>query len=297
MIKIVDIVILCLGILTLLFVLYYHIFRSTTESFNASNDKLGNKIDRLMSSYGPIPKIIHVSWKNKAFVNKTQFSMIRNGIHNMKQLNPEYKFVISDDNDVEQYLIDHLDKSDYDLIKDRHIVEKVDLWRLLKMYHEGGVYIDIDRLCNIPLRDVIHKNTKCIIPIYTSGISKNPNKYHDFAQDIMISCPRNIFHEKTIELNLKRRREGERRIIHLGPETYLHAITYTLLGYECNYSDKLDACIDQDWDKLIAIIQKSPFLETYVEAPPFNTLLYRGPSINFDKMDFYKSENIKHWTH
>ena len=81
------------------------------------------------------------------------------------------------------------------------------------MYHEGGVYIDIDRLCNIPLRDVF-----------------NP-------------------------------------------------------------------CTDQDWDRLIAIIQNLPFLETYVEAPPFNTLLYRGPSINFDKMDFYKSENIKHWTH
>ena len=93
--------------------------------------------------------------------------MTRNGIQNMKQLNPEYKFVISDDNDVEQYLIDHLDKSDYELIKDRHIVEKVDLWRLLKLYREGGVYTDIDRLCNIPLRDVIHKSTKCIIPIHT----------------------------------------------------------------------------------------------------------------------------------
>lgn len=290
MIKIVDIVILCLGILTLLSVLYYHIFKDSTKTFNTPNHRFD-----LMSSYGPIPKIIHVSWKNKDFVNKTQFLMIRNGIHNMKQLNPEYKFVISDDNDVEQYLIDHLDKSDYELIKDRHIVEKVDLWRLLKLYHEGGVYTDIDRLCNIPLRDVIHKNTKCIIPIYTSSVSKNPNKYHDFAQDIMISCPRNIFHEKAIELNLKRRREGERRIIYLGPETYLHAITYTLLGYECNSSDKLDPCTDQDWDKLIAIIQNSPFIETYTEAPPFNTLLYRGPSINYDKMEFYKSENIKHW--
>jgi hypothetical protein len=40
MIKIVDIVILCLGILTLLSVLYYHIFRSTTETFitNFIND-------------------------------------------------------------------------------------------------------------------------------------------------------------------------------------------------------------------------------------------------------------------
>jgi hypothetical protein len=45
------------------------------------------------------------------------------------------------------------------------------------------------------------------------------------------------------------------------------------------------------------IIQHSPFIETYTEAPPFNTLLYRGPSINYDKMKFYKSENIKHWTH
>ena len=61
-----------------------------------------------------------------------------------------------------------------------HPVEKTDLWRLLKMCHEGGLYMDIDRLSNQPISEYINSNTdegsengnatKMILPLYHGSI-------------------------------------------------------------------------------------------------------------------------------
>ena len=90
-----------------------------------------------LSEYGIIPKIVHISWKIKNILDN-QSPIILNGIANLKKINPDYKIEISNDNDVEKYLKGKLRKWDYFKIKNKKIVEKIDLWRLLKMYHEGG---------------------------------------------------------------------------------------------------------------------------------------------------------------
>lgn len=270
-----------LPIAFIFFSLFYVIYKGyNTKNNNKHNINSLNTLENTFDKYENIPKEIHVSWKNKDFIDKTTFMMIKHGIYNMKVLNPEYKFIISDDDDVDKYLLSNLNEDDYNLIKNKKIVEKVDLWRLLKMYNEGGIYVDIDRLCNIPLREVIKKNTKCIIPIY---------RYHDFSQDIMISCPRNIFHKTAIELNLKRRREGVADVIELGPKTYMHAISLCLLNKQIN-----SGCEKNTWDELIAIIDQCPYLQTYIEYPLFNTLLYRGPPIIYDKSEFYADQKVVH---
>tara|TARA_B100000768_G_C11254399_1_gene365679 strand:- start:953 stop:1162 length:210 start_codon:yes stop_codon:yes gene_type:complete len=56
-----------------------------------------------LSNLGSIPKIIHISWKNKNIIGN-QSPVILNGITNLKKINPDYKLEISDDNDVENYL-------------------------------------------------------------------------------------------------------------------------------------------------------------------------------------------------
>src|SRR5210317_1940061 len=101
-----------------------------------------------LSKHDNIPKIIHVSWKTKNILNDKS-PVILNGLVNLKKINPNYKLEISDDNDVEIYLKSRLKKWDYIKIKNKKIVEKIDLWRLLKIYNEGGIYVDIDRYCNI----------------------------------------------------------------------------------------------------------------------------------------------------
>ncbi|MGB3590553.1 MAG: glycosyltransferase [Nonlabens sp.] len=69
---------------------------------------------------------------------------MRYGIKNLREKNVDWQLEISDDVDVERYLLTHLSRTDYWKICNKKTVEKVDLWRFLKMFHEGGVYTDID---------------------------------------------------------------------------------------------------------------------------------------------------------
>ena len=74
-----------------------------------------------LSTHGSIPKLIHVSWKNKDILDD-QSPLILNGLLNLKTLNPEFSLEISDDQDVETYLKNHLSKWDYFKIKNKKIV-------------------------------------------------------------------------------------------------------------------------------------------------------------------------------
>jgi len=238
------------------------------------------RLRTIFEKLGPIEKKIHISWKAKDIL-ELEFSIVKHGIRAMKDLNPEYELTISDNDDVETYIKKNISEDDYKLIKDRTIVEKTDLWRLLKIYNEGGVYMDIDRLCNIPIRAIVNDKTKCVLAMHYDI---------DFAQDIMISCSNNIFHKRAIELNLERRRQGCTDILSLGPITYFHAITEIMLGKQsARWPDAATLC------SLREIIDKCEFLETYREDPPYNTLLYRGPAVSMDKTDFYKHCDVKHW--
>lgn len=238
-------------------------------------------INNILSSYPSIEKKIHITWKNKNIIY-ANYNIIKNGILLLKNLNPDYEFNIYDDNDVEEYLKKYISDADYILIKDKKIVEKIDLWRLLIIYNEGGVYQDIDRLCNIPLSKIINSKTKCILPMWLD---------YDFSQDIMISCSKNIIHKRAIELNLERRRNNSSApILYLGPETYFNAITEILLGYQLSPGpSKIHLAM------LRNIIKKSPYLETYRESPLFNTILYKGSTINDDKLLMYKNEGVVQW--
>lgn len=234
-------------------------------------------LNKIFENLGPIEKKIHISWKNKNILD-LEFNIIKNGIYNLKNLNPDYSFEINDDNDVNDYLEKNLSPEDFKLIKKKHIVEKTDLWRLLKIYNEGGIYMDIDRLCNIPLSKIIKKDIRCALPTYRD---------FDFSQDIMISCSKNIIHKRAIELNLERRRNGEKRIVYLGPETYLHAVSEILINKQISRENNKNL-----FNELRQIIKQCKYLKTFREEPPYNTILYQGPEIKFDKKAFYKNQGV-----
>lgn len=242
---------------------------------------LVTNINNIFSKYGKIEKKIHISWKNKDILNKN-YSIIQNGIVKLKELNPDYEFRIYDDADIEEYLKVQLLQDDYNLIRNCKIVEKTDLWRLFILYNEGGIYQDIDRLCNIPLSNILKPETKCILPMYFDS---------DFSQDIMCSCSKNIIYKTAIYLNLERRRNGVNDIYYLGPVTYFNAVTRVFLGNQLERDPP-----GQYVELLRFIIDNSPYLETYREEPPFNTILYQGPVIHLDKDEMYENERVLHWT-
>ena len=237
---------------------------------------------RFLSSLGEIPKIAHVSFKTKIGVMESDSGVVLNGIKNIELLNPGWKVIISDDDDMEMYLQEKLEKSDYDLIKGRHVVEKTDLWRLLKIYHQGGMYQDLDRHYNIPLSNLTTPHTKCLLPSMGST---------NFAQDFMFSAPKNHFHKAAIELNLKRRREGETSILKLGPYTYFDAISHILFGRRSPHN----------WFSIVQeAFKRSPYIETAKESPPNNLMTFKLDENTWrgkhgEKHIFYKSFGTSHW--
>lgn len=232
-----------------------------------------------------IPKIVHMSWKDKG-VENSQSPLIVNGLRQLIDLNPDWDVQISTDMEVDSYLYEALDKEDYNLVKNIGIVPQTDIWRLLKLYNEGGAYIDIDRLCNKPLNDLVDENTKWVLP--TCGDN-------DFSHDFMMTVPENPAILNTMKLYLDRRRQGNNHTYFLGAVTYMHGVTLSLFGEMIDTNpgkEKFDAIRDH--------ISKTSFIKTYKESLPSDTVIYKG-DMSWDnwesmKRKFYADNGIKHWT-
>lgn len=233
-----------------------------------------------------IPKIVHVSWKSKDVVN-SQSPLILNGLRNLIDLNPDWDIQISTDMEVDSYLFEALEKEHYDLVKNIGIVPQTDIWRLLKLYNEGGVYVDIDRLCNKPLDNLIDDdNVKWVVP--TCGDT-------DFSHDFMMTAPENPAILNTMKLYFDRRKQGNDNVYYLGPVTYMHGVTLSLFG-EITDPNPGKEKFDQIRDRL----NNQFFIRTYKESLPGNSVIYSGDTSWQEwadmKKSFYAENGIKHWT-
>jgi len=231
-----------------------------------------------------IPKIAHIAWKTKDVVN-SQSPLILNGLRNLIDLNPDWNVIIYDDHDIDEYLKSVLNKRDYNLIKDLHVVVKSDLWRQFKLYNEGGLYMDIDRFCNIPLSEIITDDIKCVLPTCLEW---------DFSHDIILTEPNNPIQAQTIELIMQRRYEGHTNVFFLGPQTYMNAITKVLFGEMIHTDPGVEKFAEMRKE-----MEKIPFIKTYREHPPHDTILYRSDDkLDWEKLkkEFYAEANIKHWS-
>lgn len=92
-----------------------------------------------------IPKIIHQTWKTSELPSKTLFC-----VESWKALNPTFKHILWSDEDILDFT-----KNNYPQYLNR--VEnfqagiiKADFFRLLALYHFGGIYVDIDFECLVP---------------------------------------------------------------------------------------------------------------------------------------------------
>jgi len=216
-----------------------------------------------------IPKIIHVAWPTKDIANHSS-PIIKHGLRNLIDQNPDWTVTIYDDKDINQYLMHTLPHQEYALIEHTHMAAKSDIWRLYKMQREGGLYIDIDRLCNVPLDTLLDASTKWVLPF---GSNFTP------AHDVMWSVPDNPVYREAIALYWKRRRQGSNNTFFLGPQTWTHAVMQTLSGEVMDlYSDGIKTCRDE---------------------PPYDTMLFKG-AVAFDheieKRKLYAEFGLKHWT-
>jgi hypothetical protein len=232
-----------------------------------------------------IPKIIHLSWKSKDVVNNKS-DLITNGLKNLIELNPDWDVQISTDDEVNQYLKANLSEQQYKLIENIGIVPQTDIWRLLKLFNTGGLYIDIDRLCNKPLSDLLQDGVKWVLPTCEDN---------DFSHDFMMTAPGNPAFANVIKLYFDRRAAGHTNVFFLGAQTYLHGVTHSLVG------EMIDTNPGAKKFKLLREkINSTGFIKTYKESLPHNSIIYKGTISTNEwesmKRKFYADSGIKHWT-
>ena len=232
-----------------------------------------------------IPKIVHTSWKDKTIL-QSQSPLIQEGIANLIQLNPDWKVTIYDDEEVNEYLYQSMDARDFKLIENDHIVAKTDIWRLIKLYREGGLYLDIDRYCNIKFDDYFSDEIKCVLPMCLDI---------GFSHDFMMSEIANPIYLETYKLLVQRRYETS-HIYFLGPQTYMHGVTKVLMG------QMIDVNPDRNTIQHIRqTLEDIPFIYTYREELPYNSVICRDKQGTYDewenqKRELYQNYNLKHWT-
>ncbi len=107
-----------------------------------------------------IPNVVYQTWiSNK--LGRTHFK----NLEKFRNLNPDYSFEFFDnirmDNYMKEYYGDH---PIYQIYMNLNFgAPKTDIWRYCILFQRGGVYFDINKSVNLPLREIIYKNDKAII--------------------------------------------------------------------------------------------------------------------------------------
>ena len=103
-----------------------------------------------------IPKVIYQSWKTKELKND-----MLNNVKKLQSLNPEYKYVLYDDNDCQNFILENFGinyANAFDVLIPGAF--KCDLWRYAMLYINGGVYLDIDMEPKIPFREILEETDR-----------------------------------------------------------------------------------------------------------------------------------------
>ena len=262
----------------------------------------GNKINLnelknaiLSNGHESIPKVLHVSWKNKDILSSNS-PLILNGLKNFEKINPDWKIEISNDEEVDNYIKKNVSPKHYNLIKDKKIVQKTDLWRLLKICNEGGLYIDIDRYVNIPMSKIIKQGTKCVLPMCGRV---------DFSQDFVCGVANYYIHKNAINKYLQSLEAG-RGIFECGAISYMHSVSESLCGYKAQRKPN-----SKFWNDAIYKINHSAEIESFIEGNSFNKILFKHDPNTFiyldgknedletefknQKAEFYNNQSVQHW--
>jgi hypothetical protein len=106
-----------------------------------------------------IPKRIIQTWKNKNIPDKYQ--------NLQKQLinkNPNYEYLFFSDEDIEKFLKTEYPEYYVTFRRLPILIQKIDFFRYIAVYHYGGFYFDLDMECMESLDDEILKHNT-VIPI------------------------------------------------------------------------------------------------------------------------------------
>lgn len=163
-------------------------------------------------------------------------SLVQNKIDFIKESNPEYKYHLYTDNDIDMFVNENFPGEIANAYNKLNIiVAKVDFWRYLVLYKYGGVYLDMDSSIERPLKELINDDDQAIITA-----EGNPGL---FVQWGLIFSKEHPILKKTIELvvqNINTNRYPNNIIKMTGPGVFSEAINEVyikLFGNSINHSE------------------------------------------------------------
>lgn len=116
-----------------------------------------------------IPKIIWQTYKDP-FEQLPQYA--KDAAQTWKDLNPEYKYVYMHDQEIQDLIINEFDTEWLEIFNNYPLgVMRGDLFRYMIIYLYGGVYADLDTVCNVPISTWINKDADMVICIDDDNIN------------------------------------------------------------------------------------------------------------------------------
>jgi len=105
-----------------------------------------------------IPRIIIQTWKNHDIPSK-----YINSIRSIKRYNPNYKFMYFTDKDIDKFIKEEYPQYYLTYKRLPVIIQKIDFFRYIAVYHYGGFYFDLDMTGLYPLDNIL--KYECVFPV------------------------------------------------------------------------------------------------------------------------------------
>eukprot|EP00472_Partenskyella_glossopodia_P011314 CAMPEP_0197522030 /NCGR_PEP_ID=MMETSP1318-20131121/7231_1 /TAXON_ID=552666 /ORGANISM="Partenskyella glossopodia, Strain RCC365" /LENGTH=381 /DNA_ID=CAMNT_0043074249 /DNA_START=353 /DNA_END=1498 /DNA_ORIENTATION=- len=263
--------------------------------------------NEILKNLPPFEKKIHIVWQDNWGSDVWKYKnidMVKYGVQNLQDMNPDWEFFSYNLKDMEEYIEKKIAKSDWDMIKGAPLVPKSDIFRLLKIYYEGGFYQDVDRLYNIPFSKILTNDTKLLLPTLYDVT---------FASDMLGSSRGNPLYKRTIETYLCKLREqaGEgltewgildsSQLHSVATEamgTYFAAVMETLFGRPI--WGPIHHQVDEDegrafGDHVRKVISESPYILTHREVW-CDLITSKHPNCEgITKKELFDAAKLKQW--
>jgi mannosyltransferase OCH1-like enzyme len=232
-----------------------------------------------------IPKKIYQAWHDK-----NPKPVFKKYIENVLQMNPDYDYELFGEEDMFNFVKDNYGGIIFDCYNQLNIITaKVDFWRYLILYKNGGIYIDIDSTFLKPLDELIEGQS--------AVITREPNPPYEYVQWALFFCKNHPILEKTIN-NIVHNITNRLFTNNVGRMTGPYP--YTLAIDEIN--NLSDCTIDRTNPQLWSL---NPNIKQYPDVQyKYNNYSYRIYGIQYgdfalswvpEKDTMYSNEN-PHWT-
>ena len=194
------------------FVALFYVWSIRPEEEQAVLDEAElTKFRRALAQLPEIPKRVHV---------RQEMGKIRSfssAVRRLSLSNPCWQIQTSDESDVDSYLSTFLNPSDWELLKNKKTEEKTGVWKLLKVYREGGLCMDFEHLDRE--LEKIPPGAKCVLAQYPA------------CEPFLLSAPGNPLYAMALDLNLRARLCGVTDLHYLGSTVHFHSLTNSICGF------------------------------------------------------------------